>query len=85
MDELDLKQISTHWADLLVIGVDLSVILVSGTYLTHLASRDIDSYILGGQRIPWWFLGISGTSCYFDITGVMWTIAFFYIMGQRFI
>ncbi|MHC4654581.1 MAG: sodium:solute symporter family transporter [Planctomycetota bacterium] len=84
MDELDLQQISIHWADLLVIGVYLAVILVSGTYLTRLASRGIDSYFLGGRRIPWWLLGVSGTSCYFDVTGVMWTIAFFYIMGQRF-
>ena len=27
---------------------------------------------------------MSGTSAYFDVTGVMWIIAFFYIMGHRF-
>jgi Na+/proline symporter len=84
MDELDLLQISVHWIDLLVIGIYLVAILIAGTYLTKLASRGVDSYFLGGRRIPWWLLGISGTSCYFDVTGVMWTIAFFYIMGQRF-
>ena len=34
--------------------------------------------------MPWWLLGLSGTASYFDVTGVMWTIAFFYTMGPRF-
>ena len=84
MDILNVQEISVDRIDLVVIGIYLAVILVAGTYLTRLASRGVDSYFLGGRRIPWWLLGISGTSCYFDVTGVMWTIAFFYIMGPRF-
>jgi len=83
MDQL-MKEITVHWIDLVVIGVYLIGILIAGTYLTRLASRGVDSYFLGGRRIPWWLLGVSGTSCYFDVTGVMWTIAYFYILGQRF-
>ena len=84
MDQLNTDLISVHVWDLLIIGIYLAAIVISGTYLTRLASRDIDSYFLGGRRIPWWLLGISGSSCYFDVTGLMWMIAFFYIMGQQF-
>ena len=73
-----------HWIDLVIIGFYLVAILIAGIYLTRLASRNIDSYFLGGRQIPWWLLGLSGTASYFDVSGVMWTIAFFYIMGLRF-
>ncbi|MHC4085367.1 MAG: sodium:solute symporter family transporter [Planctomycetota bacterium] len=73
-----------HWMDLVIIGFYLVAILIAGIYLTRLASRNIDSYFLGGRQIPWWLLGLSGTASYFDVSGVMWTIAFFYIMGLRF-
>ena len=85
MDPLTLESITVSRIDLAVIAVYLVAIVVAGVYLTRLASRDIDSYFLGGRRMPWWLLGISGTASYFDVTGVMWTIAFFYIMGQRFL
>jgi SSS family solute:Na+ symporter len=29
-------------------------------------------------------VGLSGTASYFDVAGVMWTVAFFYVMGQKF-
>ena len=84
MERLDVTHISVHWIDLAVIGAYIVFILAAGVYLTRLASRNIDSYFLGGRQLPWWLLGLSGTASYFDVTGVMWTIAFFYIMGQRF-
>jgi SSS family solute:Na+ symporter len=85
MDPLAKSSISIHGVDLTILVVYLVGIVLAGVYLTRLASRDVDSYFLGGRRMPWWLLGLSGTSSYFDVTGVMWTIAFFYIMGQRFL
>ena len=85
MDPLSSEVISVGRLDLLIIAVYLVGIVIAGVYLTRLASRNIDSYFLGGRQMPWWLLGISGTASYFDVTGVMWTIAFFYIMGQRFL
>ena len=70
--------------DLVIIGIYMVAILLAGTYLTRLAKRGIDSYFLGERKIPWWGLGLSGTASYFDVSGVMWTVAFAYIMGQRF-
>ncbi len=84
MDPLKISDISVAGVDLVIIALYLVGILWAGVYLTKMASRSVDSYFLGGRRIPWWLLGVSGTSCYFDVTGVMWTIAYFYIMGQKF-
>ncbi|MCX7426588.1 MAG: hypothetical protein NTW96_13315 [Planctomycetia bacterium] len=84
MDPLSQQVISVGGLDLAIIAAYLVVVLIVGVLLTKMASTDIDSYFLGGHRMPWWLLGISGTCAYFDVTGVMWTIAFFYIMGHRF-
>jgi Na+/proline symporter len=84
MDPLAQQVIAVSGIDLAIIAAYLVVVLVAGVFLTRRASADIDSYFLGGHSMPWWLLGISGTCAYFDVTGVMWTIAFFYIMGQRF-
>lgn len=84
MDPLLSQPISVAGLDLAIIAAYLIVVFIAGIYLTRMASQDIDAYFLGGRSMPWWLLGVSGTSAYFDVTGVMWTIAFFYIMGQRF-
>ena len=84
MDILKLQDITVHWADLVIIGVYMVFILLAGVYLTRLASHNINSYFLGERKIPWWGLGLSGTASYFDVAGIMWTVAFCYIMGQRF-
>lgn len=85
MQELSAEGITVSRVDLAIIGLFLVFILAAGIFLTRIASKDIDSYFLGGRRLPWWLLGLSGTACYFDVAGVMWTIALFYIMGQQFI
>ena len=85
MQQLSTDGVHVATVDLVIIAVYLGLILVAGVLLTRRASQDIDSYFLGGRRIPWWLLGLSGTSSYFDVAGVMWAIAFFYIMGQSFI
>ena len=85
MDPLALGSIAVSTPDLLIMGGYLCVIVVAGVFLTRLASRDVDSYFLAGRRLPWWMLGLSGTASYFDVAGVMWSVAFFYIMGPRFL
>ena len=84
MDELTFQEITVHRLDLVILCVYRIGIMGAGLYLTRMASRSVDSYFLGGRELPWWLLGVSGTASYFDVAGVMWTIAFFYIMGQGF-
>ncbi len=84
MTKLDTSSLSVSVIDLAIIGIYLVAIVIAGVLLTRRASRNLDSYFLGGRRIPWWMVGLSGTASYFDVAGVMWTIAFFYVMGQQF-
>ncbi len=83
LDPLKLDTIRVSALDVGIIAVYLAGIVITGVYLSRLASRNVDSYFLASRRLPWWMLGLSGTASYFDVTGVMWTIAFFYIMGPR--
>lgn len=69
--------------DLLVIGAYLCIIVSIGFILSRLASRNIESYFLGGKQIKWYFLGLSNASGMFDISGTMWTVAILFIYGLK--
>ena len=59
------------------------LILGVGAYMGRRANKDIESYFLAGRSMPWWLLGMSGSSSYFDITGTMWMVSVFYVLGMR--
>jgi solute:Na+ symporter, SSS family len=58
------------------------LILTLGVYLERRAEKNLESYFLGGRSIPWWMLGMSGSSTYFDISGTMWMVSVFYVLGM---
>ena len=66
----------------IVIGY-LVMIISIGVYMERRAGKNMESYFLGGKTIPWWLLGMSGSSTYFDITGTMWMVSVFYVLGIR--
>jgi Na+/proline symporter len=66
-----------------IIGVFLIVILVVGLAASRLAARNLENYFLGGRSLPWYFLGISGMSAWFDLTGTMIITSFLYLLGPR--
>lgn len=66
----------------IVIGY-LVMIISIGVYMERRAGKNMESYFLGGKTIPWWLLGMSGSSTYFDITGTMWIVSVFYVLGIR--
>jgi SSS family solute:Na+ symporter len=84
MQELVLEGISVSNLDIFVVAVYLIAIIVIGALLSRIANKSVDAYFLGGRQMPWWLLGLSGTACYFDVSGVIWTIGIFYVMGQQF-
>ncbi|MCD4769060.1 MAG: Na+:solute symporter, partial [Bacteroidales bacterium] len=47
------------------------------------ASKNLDSYFLGGKSLPWYMLGLSNASGMFDITGTMWMVAIMFIYGVK--
>ena len=66
----------------IVIGY-LVLTLLIGFLISKQASKNLDSYFLGGRRIPWYILGISNASGMFDITGTMWFVSILFIYGLK--
>jgi Na+/proline symporter len=54
-----------------------------GAFLSRFASRGISDYFLGGRKIPWWVMGMSGTASNFDMTGTMVIVSFFFAIGLQ--
>ena len=70
--------------------VDVSIILiyllatvVIGFMLKKQASKNIKSYFLGSNRLPWYMLGLSNASGMFDISGTMWMVTLFFVYGMK--
>lgn len=71
-------------------GIDISIILLYlgvlifiGFYLKRQASRNLESYLLGGKTIPWYMLGLSNASGMFDISGTVWLVAITVVYGLK--
>lgn len=72
-----------HSLDIGIIIAYLVVIVIAGLILSRRAGQNIDSYFLGGKKIPWYILGISNASGMFDITGTMWLVTLFFVYGVK--
>jgi solute:Na+ symporter, SSS family len=72
-----------HPIDIAIIVGYLSVSVLVGYWVSHRASRDIRSYFLGGNVMPWYVLGISDASGMFDIAGTMWLVYIMFVYGMK--
>src|SRR3954451_6699167 len=69
--------------DQLIVVAYLAAIMGIGFAMKRRASKGMSSYFLGGRRLPWWALAMSGSSSYFDITGTMWIVSTFIVLGLK--
>lgn len=69
--------------DYTVIVVYLVLLLIVGLFLTRKAGASLEDYFLGGRRIPWWAMGMSGMAAWMDMTGTMIIVSFLYMLGPR--
>ncbi|WP_428819998.1 sodium:solute symporter family protein [Microbulbifer sp. MCCC 1A16149] len=69
--------------DLMVIGLYLLATLFIGFWVSRRASKNIQSYFLGGNKLPWYYLGLSNASGQFDISGTMWMVYLLFIYGLK--
>ncbi|MBE0534799.1 MAG: sodium:solute symporter [Phycisphaerae bacterium] len=69
--------------DYTVIGVYFCILVGLGLYLKRKASASLEDYFLGGRRLPWWALGVSGMASFLDITGTMIIVSFLFMLGPR--
>lgn len=69
--------------DLLIIGGYVALIIGVGFWISKKASRNLESYFLGGNTIPWYMLGLSNASGMFDISGTMWMVYLLFVYGLK--
>ena len=67
----------------IIVVLYLAVIIGIGLAMKRRAARDVSAYFLGGRQLPWWALAMSGSSSYFDITGTMWIVSLFMLLGLK--
>ncbi len=60
------------------------VILVGiGSYFRKRAAASMEDYFLAGRKMPWWALGLSQMTFWFDMTGTMIITSFLFLLGPR--
>jgi len=69
--------------DFVIIFIYLVITILAGFLISKRASKDMKEYFLGGQKMPWYVLGLSNASGMFDITGTMWTVAICFVYGLK--
>ena len=69
--------------DIAIIFTYLTLTVLIGFWISKRASKDLDSYFLGGKSLPWYILGISNASGQFDITGTMWLVYLCFVYGLK--
>ncbi|KAA1244232.1 sodium:solute symporter family protein [Aquimarina sp. RZ0] len=69
--------------DIIIILCYLISILFFGFYVARRASKDMKSYFLGSNEIPWYYLGLSNASGMFDISGTMWAVTAMFVYGVK--
>ena len=72
----------TTW-DLAVIALYFVLVVGLGFWYRKRASENLEAYFLGGRRLPWLALAMSGSVSNFDITGTMWIVSILYVLGMK--
>ncbi len=72
-----------HLIDVLIIVAYLASTVVIGLILKKRAEKDKNSYLLGGNAMPWYMLGLSNASGMFDISGTMWLVTIGFVYGLK--
>jgi Na+/proline symporter len=69
--------------DVAIVVAYLLVSVLVGYWVSHRASKDLRSYFLGGNVMPWYVLGVSDASGMFDIAGTMWLVYIMFVYGLK--
>ena len=69
--------------DVIVIFTYLISTVVIGLVLKKAAQKSKSNYMLGGNKLPWYMLGLSNASGMFDISGTMWLVTLLFVYGLK--
>lgn len=72
-----------HLIDVAIIVAYFIIVFTIGLLVSKNKIKDIDSYFLGNNTLPWWMLGVSNASGMFDITGTMWLVYLLFVYGLK--
>ncbi len=71
-------------------GIDSAIVIIYflsviglGFFYRKRASKSLESYFLGGKKLPWLALAMSGSVSNFDITGTMWIVSILFVLGMK--
>jgi Na+/proline symporter len=69
--------------DYFIVIIYFTVVLGLGFWYKKRASKDLEAYFLGGKRMHWLALAMSGAVSNFDITGTMWIVSMLFLFGMK--
>lgn len=69
--------------DISIIVAYLLTTVCIGLVLRKRAQRSKKDYMLGGNKMPWYMLGLSNASGMFDISGTMWLVTLLFVYGLK--
>lgn len=72
-----------HTLDIIILVAYLLSTVLIGYWVSHRASQSMQAYFLGGNKMPWYVLGISNASGMFDISGTMLLVYWMFIYGLK--
>ena len=72
-----------HPLDVGIILTYMVCTVLVGYYVSHQGSRDMKAYFLGGNKMPWYVLGLSNASGMFDISGTMLLVYWMFVYGLK--
>ncbi|MDR3727112.1 MAG: Na+:solute symporter [Terracidiphilus sp.] len=72
-----------HVVDIVIIVAYLMSTVFIGYWVSKRASQNMQAYFLGGNKMPWYVLGISNASGMFDISGTMLLVYWMFIYGIK--
>ncbi|MEX0844093.1 MAG: sodium:solute symporter family protein [Balneolaceae bacterium] len=69
--------------DIVIILAYLLITVIIGLVLKKKAQESKESYMLGGNELPWYMLGLSNASGMFDISGTVWLVTILFVYGVK--
>jgi SSS family solute:Na+ symporter len=69
--------------DNIIIILYFVIVLGIGLYISKRARKSVEGYFLGGNKLPWYLLGISGMASFIDLSGTAFQVAFFFLLGAK--
>lgn len=69
--------------DIAIVFMYLVAVATIGLLMQKRAKASKDAYMLGGNTLPWYALGLSNASGMFDISGTMWMVMLAFVYGLK--